>query len=137
MKKVNMLFGTVYGSAQSVAEILADKLQALGYTPKLWHPSELSGFIPPENEYLLLICSTTGQGDLPDDILPWFAEIKAKAPYLPKLKYGVIGLGDSSYDTFCGAGQQLETLFAELGAKAVIPILKIDAMESMELKKMH
>lgn len=80
----------------------------------------------------MLVSSTTGQGDLPDDILPWFLELKDTAPYLPDLRYGVIALGDSSYETFCGAGKQLDELFAELGAKRVGERLEIDACETME-----
>lgn len=132
MKKVNLVFGTVYGSAQSVAETLAEQLELLGYSYKLWQPNELEKFIPSENELLILVSSTTGQGDLPDDLQPWFTQIKAQSPYLPKLSYGVIALGDSSYETFCGAGKQLDALFTDLRANSVLPRLEIDAMETME-----
>ena len=129
MKKVNLVFGTVYGSAQSVAETLASELEGFGYSAKLWQPNELKGFVPLENELLLLVSSTTGQGDLPDDIMPWFDAIKTQSPYLPALNYSVVALGDSSYETFCGAGKQLDALFSELGAKATLPILELDAMK--------
>lgn len=132
MKKVNVLFGTVYGSAQSVAETIVAKLNSLEYQTRLWQANELDEYIPVENELLILVSATTGQGDLPDDILPWFEKIKQKCPYLPNLNYGVIGLGDSSYETFCGAAKQLDLLFSELGATALVPKLEIDAMETME-----
>ena len=54
------------------------------------------------------------------------------APYLPKLKYSIVGLGDSSYDTFCGAAKQFDALLSELGAQALTPRLEIDATETME-----
>ncbi|MGS0681180.1 flavodoxin [Shewanella sp. 125m-7] len=132
MKKVNLVFGTVYGGAQFVAETLQQALIHLGREAVLYQPEQLAGFIPPEDELLLVICSTTGQGDLPDDIQPWFYELQSKAPYLPKLKFGLIGLGDSSYETFCGAGEQFQRLFEELGAKRLGHFLKIDAVETME-----
>jgi flavodoxin len=132
MKKVNLVFGTVYGNAQFVAETLLKQLQTHGVDAKLWQSHELKGYVPTADEYLLLISSTTGQGDLPDDILPWFLELKDTAPYLPELRYGVIALGDSSYETFCGAGKQLDELFAELGAKRIGERLEIDACETME-----
>ena len=132
MKKVNLVFGTVYGGAQYVAETLQGALLELGREVNLYQPEQLMGFVPPENELLLLVCSTTGQGDIPDDIQPWFNEIKSKAPYLPNLRFGLIALGDSSYETYCGAGEQFLSLFEELGAKPLGEFLKIDAGETME-----
>ncbi|MCG9730444.1 flavodoxin [Shewanella sp. Isolate13] len=132
MKKVNLVFGTVYGGAQYVAETLDQALLELGRETQLYQPEQLVGFVPPEDELLLIICSTTGQGDLPDDIQPWFNEMKSKAPYLPELRFGLIALGDSSYETYCGAGEQLLSLFEELGAKQIGEFLKIDAGETME-----
>ncbi|WP_144209782.1 flavodoxin [Shewanella donghaensis] len=132
MDKVTLVFGTVYGSAQFVAETLTDKIAELDFITKLVQPAELSGFVPAEDEYLIVVTSTTGQGDLPDDISSWFNELRSAAPYLPKLKYSIIGLGDSSYETFCGAAKQFDELLTELGAKNITERLEIDACETME-----
>ncbi|WP_445776148.1 flavodoxin [Shewanella sp.] len=132
MKKVNVVFGTVYGSAQFTAETITKAIAKLGFSTKLWQPNELSGFVPAQDELLIVVCSTTGQGDIPDDIAPWFNELKHNAPYLPALKYSLIGLGDSSYATFCGAIKQFDELFTELGAKSLLDRLDIDACETME-----
>lgn len=132
MKKVNLVFGTVYGNAQFVAETLSSLLKEQGREVSLLMHDQLDGFVPPQGELLLVICSTTGQGDVPEDIQPWFETMKSTAPYLPQLKYGVIALGDSSYETFCGAGVQFDELLTELGATRVGELLKIDACETME-----
>ncbi|MCL1079846.1 flavodoxin [Parashewanella spongiae] len=132
MKKVNIVFGTVYGSAQFVAETLAEAVSAAGHEVQLVESEALANFIPSESDLLLIISSTTGQGDLPDNILPWFEFIRSKGLYLPNLQYAVVGLGDSSYETFCGAANQLEALFTELGAQLITPTLKLDACETME-----
>lgn len=132
MKKVNLVFGTVYGNAQFVAETLSALMIEEGREVSLLLNEQLDGFIPPEDELLLVICSTTGQGDVPEDIQPWFEMLKSKVPYLPGLKYSVIALGDSSYETFCGAGVQFDDLLSECGAMRVGELLKIDACETME-----
>ncbi|EGM70595.1 flavodoxin [Shewanella sp. HN-41] len=132
MRKVNLVFGTVYGSAQFTAETLEKALIQLGYEAKLWQPDEIVHFTPPQDELLVVVTSTTGQGDLPDDIQPWFYHLKNTAPYLPELKFSVIALGDSSYETFCGAGKSVNELLIELGAKPILERLEIDACETME-----
>ncbi len=132
MRKVNLLYGTVYGNAQFVAQTLQEQLVATGCKVKLLEPAALSGFVPPEDELLLIVTSTTGQGDLPDNIVPWFEGLKDSAPYLPKLEYGVITLGDSSYETFCHAGIRFDELLTELGATRIGELLKIDACETTE-----
>lgn len=132
MRKVNLVFGTVYGNAQFVAETLQEELNAAGVEVTLMAPETLNGFVPPQEELLLVVTSTTGQGDLPDDISPWFETLRGEAPYLPKLQYGVVALGDSSYETFCNAGIRFDELLAELGATRIGDLLKIDACETME-----
>ncbi|WP_076537199.1 flavodoxin [Shewanella sp. UCD-KL21] len=132
MDKVNIVFGTVYGSAQFVAETLTDKIAQLNFNTQLFQPTELLGYVPAEDELLIIVTSTTGHGDLPEDIAPWFNELRSVAPYLPKLNYSVIALGDSSYETFCGAGKQFDELLTELGATSITPRLEIDACETME-----
>lgn len=132
MKTVNLVFGTVYGNAQFVAEIIEKQLIDLGYPTRLWQPNEAATFVPSQEELLLVVTSTTGQGDLPDDLQPWFEHLKQSGAYLPALHYGVIALGDSSYETFCGAGKQVDELLTEMGAKAPVERLDIDACETTE-----
>ena len=132
MKKVNLVFGTVYGSAQFAAETLEKEMQVLGYDVTLWQPNDVASFIPPQDELLVVVTSTTGQGDLPEDIQPWYHHLKNLAPSLPALRYSVIALGDSSYETFCGAGRAVDALLSELGAKPLVELLEIDACETME-----
>lgn len=132
MRKVNLVFGTVYGNAQFVAETLQQQLLTMDWEVNLIQPESLSGFVPPQDEWLLVVTSTTGQGDIPDDINLWFETLRGEAPYLPQLNYGVIALGDSSYETFCHAGIRFDEMLTELGANRVGELLKIDACETME-----
>ena len=115
------------GEAEFVAGELTNYLTARQAQHRLFQPTELVGWRPPENELLLVVCSSTGYGDLPDEIFPWFLELESNAPYLPNLEYGLIGLGDSSYEIFCGAIVQFERLLVDLGATAIKPTLKLDA----------
>ncbi len=133
MAVIALAVGTVYGASEFVAEQVADALKQAGHEVH-WIESDSASAISEQEEMpLLVITSTTGSGDLPDNILPLFLDLKNQAPYLPQLHYGVIALGDSSYgETFCGGGRQFDELLAELGARRVGTRLQIDATETME-----
>ncbi|MBR9726782.1 flavodoxin [Shewanella intestini] len=132
MQKVNIVFGTVYGDAEKTAETVNQAITALGYASQILLPAELTAYTPSAEQWLIVVTSTTGNGDLPDNIEPWFQHLKELAPYSPELKYSVIGLGDSSYEMFCGAAEKVDALLQELGAQPLTQTLKIDACETMD-----
>ncbi|GFM83996.1 flavodoxin [Pseudomonas cichorii] len=131
--RVAIISGSVYGSAEEVARHAGAILRDAGHEPL--HNSritlaELQAFEP---QALLAVTSTTGMGELPDNILPIYSQLRDSLPaFLRGLPAGVIGLGDASYgDTFCGGGEQIRELFAELGAVEVQEMLRLDASESV------
>ena len=86
------------------------------------------------NDEPLLVCtSTTGQGELPPNLLPFYLRLREHLPQQPARPFGVIVLGDSSYgDTFCGAGELMEEVLYETSARKVGDTLRIDALETTE-----
>lgn len=131
--KVAILSGSVYGTAEEVARHAAKLLDDAGF--KTFHNpratlADIQAFGP---QALLAITSTTGMGELPDNLMPLYSTIRDQLPASFRgLPGAVIGLGDASYgDTFCGGGEQMRELFAELGVHEVLPMLRLDASESV------
>ncbi|WP_027896035.1 flavodoxin [Zestomonas thermotolerans] len=130
--KIAILSGSVYGTAEEVARHAERLLRAAGH--EAWHKPRASledvlAFAP---EAFLVVTSTTGMGELPDNLLPLYCSIRDRFPAWSGLPGGVIGLGDSSYgDTFCGGGEQVRELFAELGIREVQEMLRLDASETV------
>ncbi|KOO12323.1 hypothetical protein AKJ18_24540, partial [Vibrio xuii] len=73
------------------------------------------------------VASTNGEGEAPDNAIELHEFLQSKkAPKLPNLKYGVIGLGDSSYEFFCQTGKDFDTYLSKLGATPFIDRVDCD-----------
>ena len=69
---------------------------------------------------------------MPASIAPFYAELGDQFPLQNGRPFGVISLGDSSYDaTFCGAGALFEERLLELQATQPVPRVTIDATETV------
>ena len=131
--KVAILSGSVYGTAEEVARHAQNLLKDAGFET-FYNPraslADIQAFGP---EAFLAVTSTTGMGELPDNLQPLYSAIRDQLPAAWRgLPGAVIGLGDASYgDTFCGGGELMRELFAELGVREVQEMLRLDASESV------
>lgn len=131
--KVAIVSGSVYGSAEEVArhaqQIIKDAGHEVLFNPRATL-ADLQAFAP---EALLAVTSTTGLGELPDNLQPLYSQIRDALPAAWRgLPGGVIALGDASYgDTFCGGGEQMRELFVELGIREIQDMLRLDASETV------
>lgn len=130
MAKVGIFVGTVYCNALAVAEEAQRILLEHNHQANVYEEGTLADW--EKYSTVLVITSSTGQGDLPDTIAPLFHELRDNVGYQPNLNYGLIALGDSSYDYFCGAGMQFDELLQEHQSKRIGEILKIDGMDVAE-----
>lgn len=132
MKSIRILVGSVYGGALLTARAIKKELEGEGYHVTVLENPALDD-ITSNNDPLLVCTSTTGQGELPANLLPFYLALRDQLPQQPGRPFGIIVLGDSSYgDTFCGAGDLIEEALYESAARKVGNTLRIDAMETME-----
>lgn len=125
---IDILVGSQMGAAEYVAEQVAETLVQAGYEATLHLKPELDHLNP--SGVWLVITSTYGAGDLPDNIQPFADQLAQDRRDLTTLSYAVITLGDSAYDTFCEAGRKLAALLSVKGAKSLISPLEIDAQQA-------
>jgi len=132
MAEVGIFVGTMYGNSLLVAEEAEAILNGHGHKATVYEDADLDDWQRYQNSYVLVITSTTGQGDLPDSIAPLFHAIQDKLGLQNSLHYGVIALGDSTYTHFCGGGKKFDALLSEQQAQRVGETLLIDASEYPE-----
>lgn len=126
-KEVTILYGSQTGNGQTLAEKLTKNLKAEEFQVTLASMNEFKPNSLKNIENLLLIVSTHGEGDPPDNALPFYEFLHGKrAPQLDNLHYSILSLGDSSYEFFCQTGKQFDERLLKLGAKQLSPRVDCD-----------
>lgn len=124
MADITLISGSTLGSAEYVAEHLAEKLEEQGYSTEILHGPELDEV--PLKGIWLVVTSTHGAGELPDNLQPLFEQIETQQPDLTQVRFGAIGLGSSEYDTFCGGIKTVDRILIAFGAQRIGDMLEID-----------
>ncbi|SLM61153.1 MULTISPECIES: FMN-binding protein MioC [Dickeya] len=127
MTDITLISGSTLGSAEYVSEHLESLLQQEGFSTTLVHGPALDDVAT--GGLWLVVTSTHGAGDLPDNLQPFYDALATQRPDLSGLNYGAIGIGSSEYDTFCGAVEKVDQLMQALGARRIGEVLKIDVTQ--------
>ena len=127
MSHITLITGSTLGGAEYVADHLSDLLEQAGHSTDIINQAELEQ-LSTDNIWLV-VCSTHGAGEFPDNFQPFVEQLTNQHPDLARLRYGVIGLGDSSYDTFCAAARNIDQQLAKLGAIRLGERLEIDVSQ--------
>ncbi len=126
--KLTLLVGTMTGTAQLVAqelELLWDDGELQVETLLM---DQLDSAVFAREGVFLVVTSTYGQGDVPDNAKRFYEDLKAKRPDLSRVRYGVFGLGDRTYaETFNFGGKRFDDVLQELGAQRIGERVQHDA----------
>lgn len=127
MSSVNIIVGSQMGSAEYVAEQLNDALNNQGINSQLHDQPEFNE-IDQQNTIWLVCTSTYGAGDYPDNLISFIEQV-SQVDDLSHLKYSVIALGDTSYDTYNLAGRNIDALLSQKGAVKVAQRLELNILD--------
>ena len=126
-KKLTILYGTHTGRSKTIAGKLTEKLANSGVEAKAIALDEYKTRQLTSETNVVFIVSTHGEGEPPAMAEDFHAFITGKrSPKLPGLNYAVVALGDKSYKLFCKTGIDIDQALTQSGAKAILPILKLD-----------
>ena len=126
-KHLTILYGTHTGRSKTIAGKLAEKLTHQGVEVNAIALDEYKSRQLSSETNVVFIVSTHGEGEPPAMAEDFHAFIIGKrSPELPQLNYSVMALGDKSYKLYCQTGIDIDNALNHLGAKTILPVLKLD-----------
>jgi flavodoxin len=126
MSHISIFVGSVSGGAERLSHEVAKVIEHANHTASVITDASLDDI--KNASHILIISSTTGQGDVPGNLAGLYYALNSTFPMLTGKPFGIIAMGDRCYgDTFCGAGRSFDELLRDLQAKPVGCRLEVDA----------
>lgn len=136
MALAKIVYASMTGNTEEIADIVADKLRELGVDVDVDECTTVDADEFQDVDIAVVASYTYGDGDLPDEIVDFYEDLKDLD--LTGKVYGVVGSGDTFYDYFCKSVDDFELAFAGTGATKGADSVKVDlAAEDDDIAKLE
>lgn len=123
-----VIYGTESGNAEMAADEIMGALAAHDIQASGEEMSDTDVDALEEADTIVVVCSTYEEGELPASAQPLYEAIKQENPDLSSVSFHAFGLGDSSYEHFCGGIETISDALVEAGATLLGEIEKNDSL---------
>lgn len=124
MALVKIVYASMTGNTEEIADIVRNKFEELGHTVDVSECTAVDAADFEDADVAIIATYTYGDGDLPDEIVDLYEDL-ADLDLSGKV-YGVVGSGDSFYDYFCKSVDEFDDQFALTGATKGAESVKVD-----------
>jgi methionine synthase reductase len=139
-KKLFILYGSQTGNSEEIAMGLAarctEELKLHNVQcDNLNSTKKIIGDLKNLASLVIIVCSTTGNGDAPENADGFWRAIKIRSvakDFFKNMPFCVLGLGDTNYDKFCHMGKSIDARMSDLGGKCVKPLTCADEATGLE-----
>ena len=119
---LTILFGSQTGTAEGLAKKMAKEAGRRGFAATVLDMAQTDIARLARERNLLVITSTYGDGEPPDNAKALHAALQAAGDRpLTTVRFSVCSLGDTNYARFCQCGKDLDASLERLGATRVTP----------------
>ncbi|WEN16543.1 sulfite reductase flavoprotein subunit alpha [Rhodanobacter sp. AS-Z3] len=131
---VRVVYASQTGFAEQLARQTLQSLQLAGVSARLDGIDQLTMEELRAADRVLFVVSTTGDGEPPDSALALHRQVMHQHAALAGLRYGLLALGDSDYEDFCGFGRQLQRWLQASGAQPLFDPVEVDSEDAASLR---
>ena len=117
-RPVVFMYASETGNAESICLELNRETREKGWPTRVGKMNDFESLAwDAEEGGLIMVVSTTGDGEIPENGKKFLRYLKKKVEgkQFPHVKYAMLALGDQNYDKFCGAGKALERYLEKAG----------------------
>ena len=118
--EIIIAFGTENGNAEMLAEDAANAASDFNLEGRVCDMEDLSVDDLSSASRVIIVCSTWGEGDQPDNAQDLYDDVCDSADdSMNGVSFAVLALGDTAFDLFCESGKEWDRILEEKGGTRI------------------